>query len=80
MKLSAKAANGLGDRIRKRRRALIEPEVTIEELAIAAGIDKLTLGKIERGETINPGIWTVEAINNALTRLEAPPEKETLRT
>ena len=67
----------LGDQIRKRRRALI-PAESIKELALEAGVSELTVGDIERGTTTNPGVETVEAINNALTRLEAQPKKRGL--
>ena len=59
----------LGDQIRKRRRALI-PAESIKELALEAGVSELTVGDIERGTTTNPGVETVEAINNALNRLK----------
>lgn len=55
----------------RERRKAANPKITISELADAAGVAALTVQKIEKGNIENPGIKTVYAIEEALTRLEA---------
>ena len=59
----------------KKRRALLNPPLTQQELAKAAGISQSVLSKIE-SRAISPSYATVEKIFDVLERLEHKTEKK----
>ena len=55
----------MGDNVRRARRNRI-PSMSLDELAEASGVTRVTINNIELGKIPNPGIITIVQISQAL--------------